>query len=334
MKLPAHIVLCTEADADVGLGHAVRCAGLLRALRREYKLTVMGGGSLLRQFFPAANHVPAPNWTQLDWTRMDLPRPDLVLADIPVYRQRDWDRVRCPGAALVAIDDHGGCVPADLVINGTVMPEYQRYDTSRPPNRLCVGPAYALIRPEFAATPWQGATSTVVTAMFGSGAQAREWALALAAAGSTSLRGRRLRLVVGNGFDALTLLGSLCANRGIELQVGLSAVALAPLVAGSAAMLVTAGMGLYESVAAGVPVVAYPQIADLCSQAAWFAHRGACINLGLGNAAPETATRALVALLADPQALRAMSDRQRTLLDGRGVARVAALLDTLLEARP
>ena len=333
MKSRVHIVLCTEANSVVGLGHAVRCAGLLHALPIAHDLTVLGDSPLLQSFFPDAVLRLTPDWTMLDWQKLGLPRVDLVLADIPFYRPRDWDRVRCSDVPLVAIDDHGGLVPADVVINGTVLPQYQRYDPARSPGRLCAGPDWALVRPEFAATPWQGAASTTLTGVVGSGAEARDWALGIAATGARQFHAEHVRLVVGGAFDAMSQLREACQRGGIDLYVGISAAELSKLLASSSAALVTAGMVLYESVTTGVPVVTFPQIADLMGEAAWFAEHGACIDLGLPNSSPQQAAQAVNRLIEDTAVAQAMSERQHALLDGQGIARAAALLMELLETR-
>lgn len=333
MKSRSHIVLCTEANSVVGTGHAVRCAGLLHALPIAYDLTVLGDGPLLQGLFPAAVLRVTHDWTTLDWQELGLPRVDLVLADIPYCRPRDWDRVRCPDAPLVAIDDYGGLVSADVVINGTVLPQYHRYDPARSPGRLCAGPDWALVRPEFAATPWQGTTSTTLIGVVGSGAEARDWALGIAAIGARQFNAKHVRLVVSGAFDAMSQLRDACQLGDIDLHFGVSAAELSQLLATSSAALVTAGMVLYESVTTGVPVVTYPQIADLVGEAAWFAEHGACIDLGLPNSSPQQAARAVNRLIADTAAAQAMSERQHALLDGHGIARAAALLMELLETR-
>ena len=329
---PAHLVLCTEADSEVGMGHAVRCAGLLQAVTLPHTLSVVGGGPVLASLFPDARHRSAPDWRHLDWAALDLPHIDLVLADIPFYRPRDWHRLRCPGAPLVVIDDHGGEVPADVVINGSVLPQYQCYDTPAP-GRLLAGPDWALIRPEFAATPWVGPAAKAVTIVVGSGGAARDWALALADGGAAAFTGQPVQIVVGRTFDAMDRLRARCDAGGITLLSGLSATELAGLLAGSAASLITGGMVLYEAVSVGVPVVVYPQIPDLTGEAAWFAERGACIDLGLAQGTPDAAAQAVQSLLIKPETARAMSVRQRALLDGQGIARAATLITHLMETR-
>jgi len=325
-----HLVLCTEADAEVGLGHAVRCAGLLEALTTSHMLTVIGGGPILASLFPHARHLNAPDWTRIDWHMLSLQSVDLVLADIPFYRPRDWSRVRHADAPLVVIDDHGGKIEADVIFNGTVLPEYHHYDACLSLEKLYVGPDYALIRPNFAATSWLGPSSDIVTIVIGSGAQAQDWALSLARLGSGAFNGSQVRLVTSRSFDALEKLQTLCAQGGIELHLSLSASKLAQMLSESGVALVTAGMLLYETVASGVPTVAYPQIPDLTREAAWFADRGACINLGLHNNHPELAAKAVNELLTNPQVARVMSHIQRSLIDGHGISRVAKILDNLL----
>jgi len=335
-----HIVLCCEADEEVGMGHAIRCAGLLAlilsAMPEEPELTVLGSSLVFNNCFPAARFFPAPQWSCMDWAQYDLPKVDLVMADIPFYRPRDWHKVRHPSASLVVIDDHGGVVPADLVINGTVLPSYHEYHPPLP-RRVCAGAEFALIRPEFASIHWQISNSQGVTVIAGGGQQAREWLFGimhlLNQLGPAAFADRHVTVVVGATFDAMGPLKILCQTCRVSLRTGLSSKELARLMVYSEVVLVTAGMVLYEAIALGVPAVAYPQIADLMPEAAWFASRGACIDLGAeGN----TINRALVAvryLLANQEEARAMSSQQRKLLDGRGMERAVKEIINLLEFR-
>jgi spore coat polysaccharide biosynthesis predicted glycosyltransferase SpsG len=325
-----HIVLCTEANHEVGLGHAVRCAGLLRLVKLPFKLTVVGNGPLLQEFFPHAQQIGMTGWTYLDWSQWALASVDLVLADIPFYRDRDWERIRFAGAPLAVIDDHGGDIPADIVINGTVLPENHSYIGSRRPLRLFTGGDYALIRPEFVATPWHGMGSGRVTIVVGGGDRARDWVLSLAISARSTFTANKLDIVVGSAFPEMDRLRAICQTEGIELHTGLPAAVLAARLAASAAVLITGGMILYEAMAVRVPAVVFPQIQDLVPEAAWFATRGACFDLGHDNMSPIDAAYLINKILADPGLSMSMSERQRQLIDGHGMERAARILSAQL----
>ena len=325
-----HIVLCTNVDSDVGMGHAVRCAGLFKQITVKHSLTVIGGSDLLCNLFPYSNYINVNDWVNIDWSVMGLPKVDLVLADIPIYKARNWTRLRYPGSLLVAIDDHGGAVSADIIFNGTVMPEHHHYIETNPSSLYYIGPEYALIRPEFAATHWQGEGSNALCILIGSGAAATDWVFNLVRGGLNQFLSQNVNLIVGNAFESQSELADLCNDGGIRLHVGLDAEKIAKFFSMSAVALVTAGTGLYEAIASGVPVVAFPQIPDLSSQSAWFASRGACIDLTIERSNASDAIAAINLLFREPGSNLKMRKCQKECLDGGGMIRVAKILDNVL----
>ena len=335
-----HIVLCCEADEEVGMGHAVRCEALLNLLSSKIsnilQLTVIGSSIFINKLFPEARKIPPPDWSNLDWEKYDLSQIDLVLADIPFYRSRDWKKIRHPTAPLVVIDDHGGIVPANLVINGTVLPAYHEYHHPLP-EKLIVGPKHALIRQEFASIKWESQKSQGVTIIVGGGNEARKWILEImqiyGQVGSAAFADRSVTVVVGSTFYGIDQLIGICKEYNIVLHTGLSSLEMARLMAMSEVVLVTAGMVLYEAITIGVPTVTYPQIPDLIQEAAWFASKKACIDLGADNNACNRALVAVRDLLSSKDKAINMSLIQRELLDGLGLNRVANEILKLLELK-
>ena len=331
MNRQAHIVLCTNADSEVGMGHAVRCAGLLNQVTTKHRLTVLGGDSILTTFFPFSKYINVTDWVNIDLAEMELNKVDLVLVDIPIYKARNWAAFRYPDSILVAIDDHGGSVAADIIFNGTVMPDYHHYKKINPSSLYYIGPKYALIRPEFKNTKWRGEGSNALCILIGSGADARNWVMELVRGGSRQFLPLKVNLIVNNAFESRLELENLCEKGDIQLHVGLDAENIAKLFSISAVALVTAGTGLYEAIASGVPVVAFPQISDLSSQAEWFSSRGACIDLTINGCKVSDAVSAINLLSKDQCLVNIMRRSQEECFDGGGMVRVAKILDNILE---
>ena len=100
---------------------------------------------------------------------VDLPRPDAAL----------WRVARAHAPLVVAIDDEGGAIEADMVVNGAG-PQTSHHYPSLPPGAVALtGPDYALLRPPFAETRWRDPDAPSVIIVVGSGARACDWAFAL-----------------------------------------------------------------------------------------------------------------------------------------------------------
>ena len=137
-------------------------------------------------------------------------------------------------------------------------------------------------------------------------------------------------MVVGAGVTKLTALQEICARSHVHLLSGLSEVDMARQLSKSSLILATAGMIVYEAIAVGVPLLAYPQLPEMKLEVNWFATRGACLNVDSIAWDPDLLYQTICITLADAIAAHRMSSCQRQLLDGLGMDRAAALIDELL----
>ncbi|MGE5506656.1 MAG: hypothetical protein ACM31L_19700, partial [Actinomycetota bacterium] len=234
---------------------------------------------------------------------------------------------------VAAVDDEGGAVVADLVVNGTVLDQYHQYPVVPAGARVLAGPSYTLLRPAFAATPWRRLAEPSVTIVVGSGDRARDWAFALT---EVDRRGwGPVAMVVGNAFPDFDALHAACAHAGIRLLRGLDAASLAAELASARLALITGGMVVYEALAVGVPAVVFPQVPNLIPEALWFADKGCIRDLGFDGGLDRLhVARSVAGLIGDDDALLAMSGQARALVDGRGLERAARALDEMFGREP
>lgn len=324
------ILVCLEAGHDIGLGHAVRVAGILRLLVAQHQVVIAGDGIQLDALFPAARRLPPAAIAAL----IEAVAPDLVLVDRPGFEPAWWQALDAAARDIpvVVIDDYGGAFPADMVINGTVLDEYHRYAGLRAGAQTLAGADYALVRPQFAQQPWSDPAEASVQIVAGGGDAARDWCLQLVSGALPLASWGKVGLIVGAAFPHRDALAAACARQGVMLESGVPAERMAQALSQAALALTTGGMVVYEAVAAGVPALVFPQMDNLTGEARWFAGRGAIADLGPGGGMDVAAVSAAVtALLGDRAERVAMSRRQRALIDGCGMLRAAAAIDRMLE---
>jgi spore coat polysaccharide biosynthesis predicted glycosyltransferase SpsG len=327
------LLIRLDANDEVGFGHAVRCSRLLRLLRTPVRPIIMGNGGGIARQFGDAELVPFDGGVG-EWAGvMRAAGPDAIVVDLPLRAERPWPAIRSVGVPVVAIDDEGGEIDADLVINGTVLDDFHHYQGLPPSSCQLIGPQFALVDPAFAEHPWRQPRDRSIVVVIGSGKRARDWAFALARDGLGSAGGGSVKMVVGSGFAEAEALRSLAEQADFELYQGLAAQELATKLARAAVALTTGGMIVYEALAVGVPLVAFPQIENLKPEMAWFAARGCLTDLGYDGGVDMTrVASALAGLLDDPAAAAARSQAGRAIVDGRGISRVAQAVDELLTA--
>ena len=326
------ILLRLDAGA-AGLGHAVRTSGLLALLDPRPEIVLIGQGEGLEAWFPGLRRLNCPNpETLIELCRSE--RPDALLLDLPRYGTTLFDAVRETGVPSICIDDWGGEVAADLVINGTVIDAYHHYPRVPADATVLAGGAYTLIRPAFGQTPWTDPDETSLVIVIGSGERARDWAHLL-------LDGDRagwgpVTMIVGSAFPDRADFTASAARRGIELRSGLDAASLASCLSQASLALITGGMVVYEALAVGVPAVVFPQLDNLVIEAEFLSTAGCIVDLGYeGGMSLPTVSKSVSALLSDRDRRREMSRRQRAMVDGRGMERAAqAISRFLVERRP
>lgn len=330
----AHILVCLDANHRIGFGHAVRISALLDLLKVPHRITVAGAGELIADFFPGQQLLPVSvEDHNIFFSLIGEIRPDLILVDHPRPGRNFWRglSVSAGDIPVVAIDDEGGEVDADLVINGTVLDQYHHYPLLRPRASLLLGREYALIRPVFGATPWRNPRETSVVIVVGSADRARDWALQLMSGKVDMSSWGKVRMIVGRAFPDRVRLQHDCDALGVSLESGLSGELMAEALSQASVALITGGMIVNEALAVGVPAIVFPQVENMIPEASWFAQRGCIIDLGYeGGMNSGLVTESVSRLLASSSERLAMSSAQRATIDGQGMLRVAKGIDGLL----
>jgi spore coat polysaccharide biosynthesis predicted glycosyltransferase SpsG len=326
------LLIRVDAGFDVGYGHAIRVDGLLQLLKTRIAPIVVGTVSALPPMLAQAEIHPCPKaGADLAAALSTGLRPDAILVDLPRRARFPWHDVRKLGVPLIAIDDEGGEVEADLIVNGTVPEEYHQYNRASPATRYLIGPRYTLIRPAFANSPWHAPSGRHVLIIAGSGERATAWARKLVDGGLADLERDTARLVVGASFPDVDSLRNHAREQKIEIFQGLDAARLANLMAQSSVAVLTGGMVVFEALAVGVPVIVFPQIDNAVPAMRSLAAHGCVCDLGYdGGLSMENVRCAIEQLLSDSRAAASQSAAGRAIVDGQGSKRVATVIDEML----
>lgn len=136
-----------------------------------------------------------------------------------------------------------------------------------------------------------------------------------------------VQIVVGPAFGRAPALAAIVARSKHAVRVSHGPDAMAPLMRESRIAVASFGVSAYELAACGVPAVHLCLTADHARSASAFTAAGIAESLGVFAAVrPAQLADAVAGLLADAARVSAMAGRARTLVDGRGAGRVAALV--------
>jgi UDP-2,4-diacetamido-2,4,6-trideoxy-beta-L-altropyranose hydrolase len=334
------LLIRADASIAIGTGHVMRCLALAQAWQDA-------GGKAI---FALAENTPSVD-ARLRTEGFEIRMLKAVLgslddaeetASLARQYRASWvvadgykfgadyqSNLKSDGLKLLFLDDYGhaGHYCADLVLNQNVKTE-DLYQDREPETRLLLGPRFALLRREFAG--WRDWKRTIPQT-------ARHVLVTMGGSDPANLTRRvveaiwslpqlQATVVVGGSNPYLTELRSLAATRN-SVQLSENATNMSELMAAADVAVSAAGTTSWEIASLGLPALLIV-LADNQHFAAEELHRqGAAINLGNGEEILAlTLSSCLANLVSSQDARKAMSERGRELVDGRGAARVVQVL--------
>ena len=331
------ILIRVDANHDVGLGHIVRISELLRHIQTPLDIHICGVGDQLKLFINEditlhqLEKRDGESKRTLDFLKLaEKIKADILLIDHPDQNGERWQKyAQCP-IPVIAIDDYGGDVQADMIINGTILSDYHKYPLITEKTAIHIGGKYALLNPVFRANIWESLTENNLLIVIGGGDRARKWAFALTGEESpfSHLKFDKITMVIGGSFSNTDKLMNSCDQLDIELCQNIQQEKLAKLFAGSSMSLLTGGMVVYEALASGCPAIIFPQEENLIKEASWFAEHNSLLNTGYDAGMDMDKVGKMISLLYSDDRLKySISSNARMIVDGKGIIRAGEELD-------
>jgi UDP-2,4-diacetamido-2,4,6-trideoxy-beta-L-altropyranose hydrolase len=337
------LVIRTDASAQMGTGHVMRCLALGQPWRtaggqvvfitacdnQDLRKRLAGEGFRLVAIERAW---PDPNdWALTAAALAEHPGAWLVLDGYhfdSVYQKR----IKDAGHRLLVIDDnaHLPHYHADLVLNQNIAAQGLHYP-AEPTTRLLRGPSYALLRSEFLA--WQGwqrktpdlARKILVT--MGGSDPANATLKVLNALGQISGPGLEIIAVIGASNPNYEDLQRYSLPAACPLLPNFrllrNASSMPELMAWADAAVSAAGTTAWELAFMGLPSLLLVTAQNQARSAAGLAAVGVATSAGWhADTGEAELSEALAGLFGNPQQRASMSLAGRALIDGQGAQRV------------
>jgi UDP-2,4-diacetamido-2,4,6-trideoxy-beta-L-altropyranose hydrolase len=328
-----------NAAPKIGGGHVKRCLALADALHqrgwrcqfivnREAKETVPAlsasphcYASVSSLEDPGANHFAAHG----------SGRADLVVIDGYAFAAPAERRWRPLARQILVIDDLADRPhECDLLLDQTLGRTPEDYAGLLPKEcRLLLGPAYALLRPEFKALRLEATArhrNEIGRVYVSFGLGDAQGLCATAAEAACAAGAVQVDIAVGSACPHLEALCGL-AGRDARVQLHVDADP-APLMAAADLAIGAAGGNSWERCCLGLPTISIITADNQAKIAQTLDEAGAVINLGYsGKTSQRQVAETSAALLGDSARLRHMSQAAAVICDGMGIARTDLALD-------
>lgn len=322
-RLP-DLVILTEGDWARGLGHLGRCLGYAQHWRSRGRQVrwIVDGDESARRYLTDETVV---------WRRWqddgDIPEVDgaVAIADSYGTSPAALHAVATRAAAAVYLDDlELDDYPPGLVVHSAPGP----LDRSGRRAEWLIGPAWQPMPAAF----WTIAPRNPVAATIGSvlilmgGTDLRDLGGRLAALARPAFPDSRIHLVRGAG-----VLGEEPVSSAVTVHRSLSPESLRDLMLDADLAISAAGQTLYQLAQCGVPTLMVGVADNQAKHLREWPDTGAMLSAGMWDA-PDLDDRLLNGLesMKPPHVRAAMSAAGQTVVDGQGVARLAACIGTLL----
>jgi UDP-2,4-diacetamido-2,4,6-trideoxy-beta-L-altropyranose hydrolase len=340
------IVLRVDGSHQIGMGHVVRCLALSDRLKdftdadflfitKDHKEAKKMIGSKGYKFKSFPISMSEREEIKLIKYQVGKFRADILVTDLlnTTFSENFLLTLKNDLPILnVSIDDLGRKrFYSDIVINGTIVPEWQRYIPTGFKTKFFIGPKYMILRKEFEdahkkARRIHKHVKNVLIVMGGS--DPKDLTIKAINAVNNLSENINATILLGPAYRShlkLRKVLSKIKQRKMTVIPGVSETS--DYLLNSDVIVSSGGLTLYESAATGTPAVVLTEKIHQNKTAGELERRGAVINLGLGEKISEKSiTRCLSELMHDVNGRRRMSTNGKKLVDGRGVTRVAKIL--------
>ncbi|WP_292879677.1 hypothetical protein [Nisaea sp.] len=333
------LAIRADANARIGLGHAMRCFALAEGWRARGGEAVFFSGDVLPEQLAARLEQAGIGFRILEDAEAGQTVAAAVrdcdavwlVADGP-FADAGFVAAARAAAPVLLIDDAADrdTYPADLLLNQNVQANDASY-AGRTAARVLAGPRYALIRSDLRQDLVEREISEApkrILALVG-GADPNGYLATLVEAGAAALveagiAGGQVDAVIGpaNAWRPEALIsGSVVYRVGVR--------DLGALIATADIVLSSAGSTVWELALHGTPMILGASVPVEEPVGAGMAAEGAALYLGrLAECPPERITAETVRLLQDAEERKKLSRAAAALVDGEGVERV---IDAMLE---
>ncbi len=323
------LVCYVTAGHQVGSGHLVRSRTLIESLLLPYRLYVFGKELIIKEAFPKATYYDTSCGFSNEVSKLLIEYTTVILLiDSPTVPKEFWD-IEHDRLLKITMDDYGGGhIRADIIVNGNADSSFG-YTNLHSWTLMLSGLKYLPIRPEFTNVGKDRAINPKgrkVGFIIGSGEEAKNWAEVLFKLDIYENEWVDVKMVTASTMPNFKKIKQIGQANGISVITGLGVNEMVNFYFDSDVCVMTAGMCLYEALAAGTSTIAYPILSGMEKEVAYFEKRNVIVNLGKNGCNPKVITNAVNSLLDSPVERNEMYRKGRSLIDGKGVNRIAKVL--------
>jgi len=332
-------------DPSKGFGHLSRCLILAEAMRKKgFKFVFFINNyhqaikKINRKKF---NHVVIPSsFTYKNETRflkkmLNSDTYEAIIIDMREYGQSISKNLSCKNFKTILLDD-AWCKKtySDLIINGTIIKKYHKYEKVNKNSKIMVGSKYWIMRDEF--RNYRKKTSDIQ--------EKKNYKIIISIGGSDqnlislsivkallNFKNIQITVIVGSFFSNILLLNRLAKSRK-NISIIISPKKIWKEFKNADVAISSSGNTLFELTFQRIPTLCIAAVKHQIPYCETLAAKGSAVNLGLWKDVNDsTITKALTKILNSKYKRRKMSISGSKVLDGKGLSRVIKSIEILIK---
>lgn len=331
------VIFRADGNNKVGMGHVIRCLSLadeIKASMPDINITFVTKDDIAKKAIEEKYHkVFLTN--NIDFFSDNTLTNKLIITDflntdnkyISKIREITGDR-----STVLCIDNNPVLkyIDAQIVVNANVFSQKETFGVGS--TLYYLGPKYMILKKTFEKLRTEkneirDSVNSILVMMGGS--DPNGFTVKLIKILQKIPKNMSINIVLGPAFDHFNLLNKELDLGNRDYNIYHNPRDLSTIMKNADIALSAAGITLYELATLGIPTIAIPQVKHQEYIAEAFEKKRACINTGYDP--DEISILKSVNLLMENSSLRAeMKENSRNLVDGKGLKRVASMIENIL----
>lgn len=337
------LLLCADADAEIGSGHLMRCFALAQSWKAIGGKVVFISkcenahlvGRLRKENFKVIkieNSYPHPaNWETTESVLKNYPKAWCVV-DGYHFDAKFHGLIRRDGNRVLVVDDmaHLDFYDADAILNQNINADELSYNCL-PETQLLLGTQYAMLRQEFLAwRDWQREIPQIarkILITMGGGDFHNQTLKAIRAIEHLKIENLQVKAIIGASNPHFAELQKAVETSSVHIELIVGAENVAELMAWADVCVSAAGSTCWETAFMSLPSVLIVTAQNQTRIADGLDNRNFAVNLGwLSQVSEKDLPKILSEILFDKERRCEMSKMGHEIVDGHGAARLVELL--------
>jgi UDP-2,4-diacetamido-2,4,6-trideoxy-beta-L-altropyranose hydrolase len=322
-----------DMGGKIGSGHYFRCLAIAQQLQKQKKkviFLVKNKTELLKHENKKIQYIQLEKGSEqirIRHCKKLADRIKLFIIDLPAYSELYAKELKADNKIIIFDDVGNKKLDCDIIINGTIVKKFQKYNIKNQNTKVCLGSKYLILRNQFYKTKKNYNVSISI----------KKIVVTFGGNDEKNYSYKITKFLCQNGYNVTVILGPTykknkrildLSKKFLNLQIRQNVKNISKLFITQDLVICSVGITVYELACLGVPCIMIPDTKLQNIMANEIQKQGFGINFGkLENNLEEL--RKNLSKLEPTDKRKKISKKGKKMIDGKGLSRVVKILLSL-----